>query len=385
MFGFVYLHYFQGGDTWSYHNASLHLAYLLSSDPVSFFEVLAGGDIPSDIAQKVGFSDQPRALLMVKITSILSWLTGGNYWLSSLYFSLFSFFGLWTLSVRIISTYPDASAAALVAFIFYPSVLFWGGGISKEPIFLGGFGYLVAWFWPSLRSRQSNRFHVVLAIPLVLVLFKLKYYYVAIFIPVMLSTLILYKWNKVSNGNNLNLLIRWILVFIMLLFMASWLHPNLRFDYLATILKSNAQEILSKTEGGASVSYLQYSNPIVWVVMNFPLATLTGLLRPYLGDWGSHFQQLAILENVVISCMMVGSLLSLVRRKIESIEWFPMMVYVMLLAGLIALATPNFGTLVRYKVAYMPVFVFLVLYQNPWWERLVQFVSSRLHLWKFGG
>jgi hypothetical protein len=89
-----------------------------------------------------------------------------------------------------------------------------------------------------------------------------------------------------------------------------------------------------------------------------------------LGDWGSFLQNLVILENLTITILIIGRIRSLRNADLLLPDWFPGLVYVLILAGLLTLSTPNFGTLVRYKVSFIPVFMFLILYKNTWWNKL---------------
>jgi hypothetical protein len=47
----------------------------------------------------------------------------------------------------------------------------------------------------------------------------------------------------------------------------------------------------------------------------------------------------------------------------------------MLLAIFLALSTPNFGTLSRYKIGFFPFLVFLTLYKNPLLGKIMQFTQ----------
>jgi len=147
LFGLAYKYFLGGGDTWSYFNSANILADLVANDVLTYLGIVIGGDIPESLLSVVGYTEQPRALLMVRITSIPNALTGGDYWLTSAYFSLFAFFGQWKLAQNVANTYDKSNSAALVAFVFYPSLVFWGSGLSKEAVFLGGFGWLVSAGW----------------------------------------------------------------------------------------------------------------------------------------------------------------------------------------------------------------------------------------------
>ncbi len=369
-FGLLYKFHFQGGDTWSFFEASNVLVERFSGDLANYFLWLAGNSWPDHLVNEIGYQGEPRALLMIRILSVLTLITDGNYWLCSAYLSLFAFGGLWALTDRITRTYPGSTKAATAAFIFLPSTLFWSSGVSKETLFMGVFGYLMAWYWPYFKRRNDGKYYYwLLAIPMALVLFQLKYYYMAVLLAVLLTTAI---QSRSVPGNQSWLMVHgtWMVIFSILIFGASWLHPNLRFDYLSDMIKNNALEIISKTGSRGLIVFIENTDPTVWMGINLPWAMVTGILRPNLGDWGSWLQNLAIMENLSITILIVGRIRSLHKGDLLPPDWYPCLVYILILAGLLTLSTPNFGTLVRYKVSFMPVFLFLILYKNPWWEKL---------------
>jgi hypothetical protein len=149
------------------------------------------------------------------------------------------------------------------------------------------------------------------------------------------------------------------------------MHPNLRLDHLAYLVKSNAGIMAANSSQNALIQFRDHPDAFTWMAINFPLAVFTGLLRPNIGDWGTIFQNLAVVEHLAISILLIGKFGSIKSLDFKQPDWLPCLVYVMILAGLLTLSTPNFGTLVRYKVSYFPVFGFLVLYRNRWWDYLV--------------
>lgn len=379
-FGLLYKHFLHGGDTWNLFESSGFLAYWAPSDPIGYIKVLLGASIPENLIADVEFQGQPRALVMIRILSLLSLITAGNYWLCATYLSIFAFFGLWALVNQISNTYPNSTHAAVLAFIFVPSVVLWSSGISKETLYMGVFGYLVAWFWPYF--KRPNRYRVftwVVALPMVLVLVQLKYYYMAVLLPVLFTT-ILHKMLVPEKSVWLTIWVTWLAIFTILIFFTTWLHPNFGLDYILILVKSNATEIASRTKPDSLITFIEHANPTWWMVINLPLATISGLFRPNLGDGGTLLQYLTIVENVVILVMFLGRLRTLRKNDWRQIDWIPCAVYVMILAVLLTMSTPNFGTLARYKVSFMPVLLFLILYKNIWFEKLVSQVKQIPHL-----
>ncbi len=371
-FGWLYQYHFQGGDTWSFFESAKILSGQFSQGPMDYLRLLAGNSMPEQLSIEIGYQGQPRALLMVRLLSVLTLVTGGSYWLCGAYLSLFAFSGLWALVNRIADNDPGSGKAAIGAFIFLPSVLFWSSGVSKETLFIGVLGYLVAWFWPNFKQQNHRKYlYWSLTIPMVLLLFPLKYYYMGVLLTVLMAT-ILQKWLSKPNKSWLMEHGAWMAVFIILILGVSWLHPNLRINNLSDLVKTNALEIIAQTNEEALIVFRDNADPTIWMGINLPWAIVTGLFRPGIGDWGSFLKNLSIIEHLVITIFLVVRVRSLNKEDLLKPDWLPCMVYVLILAGLLTLSTPNFGTLARYKVSFMPVFVFLVLNNNIWWNKLTK-------------
>ena len=58
--------------------------------------------------------------------------------------------------------------------------------------------------------------------------------------------------------------------------------------------------------------------------------------------------------------------MNLFRNKLKEVTLAGLLlfIYIVIIAGLIGLTTPNLGSLSRYKIAYVPFLVYLLL-QNP--------------------
>jgi hypothetical protein len=55
----------------------------------------------------------------------------------------------------------------------------------------------------------------------------------------------------------------------------------------------------------------------------------------------------------------------------------PILIYCFVLCILLAISTPNFGTLSRYRIGFLPFFVFVLTYRNQVIEYLKEsFLSS---------
>ena len=140
--GMVYLYYYQiPGDTFLFFEDSKKLTELARTDFLSYVRFLLFDEPTHPLWTEIVYQ-QSRALFMVKITSLFGLITVDNYWITSLYFSVLSFMCAWRLTITIVGSFPSAKTAAIVAFLFFPSVVFWSSGLIKESIAMAALLFL---------------------------------------------------------------------------------------------------------------------------------------------------------------------------------------------------------------------------------------------------
>ena len=153
--GLVYSYYYSTGDTFHYFHDGVRLASLARTDAISYFSFLWAGDESFPISSELIYK-QPRAMFLSKVTSLFCLLTADNYWMIALYFSAISFFSAWFLVQKINHLFEGVQPAAILSFLFFPSVVFWSAGVIKESLamaalFFLSFIFLKVWKREKLR------------------------------------------------------------------------------------------------------------------------------------------------------------------------------------------------------------------------------------------
>jgi hypothetical protein len=142
--GIIYSRYYTQSDTFFFFNQAVDGASKVDDGLTKYFNFLfssSGGY----------YLGEDRMNFLIKVTSIFCLLTFNNYWIISLYFSLFSFLSAWWLTKLISNYIPGMAISACIAFLFFPSCIFWSSGIMKESLamtalfFLAGV-FLKLWF-----------------------------------------------------------------------------------------------------------------------------------------------------------------------------------------------------------------------------------------------
>jgi len=371
--GLVYTYYYDGGDTFVFFQDAGQLANLASRSPVDFGRVLLLDQYPDEILPSLlVYEQEPRSFFLIKILSLVRIATFGSYWLSALYFSLFSFWGMWKLANTLAKTFPGTQLAAALAFLFFPSVVFWSAGVMKESLAMGVIGLVTAWWLSALPRpepwKASRYFGPMLCCPwLLLVLWKLKYYYFAVYLPCLLAgglILLLHRRSKPRSPW------AWVCLFFLLLAgltgMITRLHPNLEVNYFLEVLVETHDTLYALSKADNRIKYDQLQPTVASFLQNLPLALTTGLFRPFLGECNKMMQWMNGLENLFLLLLAGTSLFQIWQKRglrMSQQAWIlsgTAGLYILILAALLAFSTPNFGTLTRYKVAFLPFLIYLL-------------------------
>ena len=235
---------------------------------------------------------------------------------------------------------------------------------------------LKQWF-----GGKASIVQYILAVCCLWILWQLKYYYVAIFLPVACTTLV-YKY--VARGrlalSAVSATVTWLGLLLVPVILISFVHPNFHPDRLLEVIVVNNAAFHELSDPRDIVHFQELRADPASIIRNAPWALFSGLFRPLVWDVSSIIQVLPALENTVILILFIAALF---RGKGWSATHGPLVlaaiVYVTLLAILITLSAPNFGTLSRYKVGYISFFVLLILSNNPltgYFERSIRRLVS---------
>jgi hypothetical protein len=373
--GLLYQFYYQGGDTLFLFEQGGHLANLLRNSPRAFW--LFPHETPyKDLYYFGVFKDlTPRVLFFGKLTAIFHLLTGGNYWLCGAYFSLFSFLGLWLCANQLARIFrPRRPWGLAVAFFFFPSTVAWSAGLLKESLLWGFLGTATAlglrYVYPPPQARPRPWAwlgHGLGFAACLYGLFQLKFYYLAALLPSLVA-LGAGQFAQQATGSRTVGAGTFAIVFGGVLLLATLLHPSLHLDHLARSLVRNYEQMAEATDIDNLVYY-----PLVptgaGLLACVPRALGAALFSPLPWDWhGNPLKLLVGLENLAVLGLLLYRLAQAwqyarAKRALTAGPW-PLMLaalgYVGLLAVMLALATANLGTLLRYKNGFMPFLVALL-------------------------
>lgn len=361
--GLLYYYHYGYGDTIGYQLDAIRLSDLFMNNISGYIDVLFGWS--ADISQFT-YANQPRAFFLVKILSIVHLLTGQNYWLSGAYFSLFSFVGFWALTNTLVKHYPVNKFGIIIALLFFPSVIFWSAGIIKESIAIGAMMLLIKFLVDWLFKRNLDWKRILLSGILLFLIWQLKYYYLGVFsmvtIPLILAVII-----ARSDYIKINTYIVYGLLLIFLAGMVSLMHPNFHLTNILQVIVDNHDIYVANSRSEQIIHYGDLRPTLFSMIYYFPLAVWSGLFRMAIWEANQLMEYLIGLENVLILIFTISAMtqLSKIGDGKNKLLVISAILYVILLAGFLALSAPNLGTLARYKIGFLPVMILLILSNNP--------------------
>ncbi|MBX2917398.1 MAG: hypothetical protein KF856_19175 [Cyclobacteriaceae bacterium] len=362
--GLIYKYYYTANDTWHFFEDATKLSAVARDNLITYLQVLFTNQPDPEVVQTL-FYAQERSLFLVKCISFFALISGDNYWACAMYMATLAFGASWYLFKTICTYFEHAKFAAALSFLFFPSVVFWSSGLVKETLALAGILVISAVFTRFINGGKVTVLQVILCVVAGWVAWNLKYYWTALFLVSILTTLIVFL-----VGRKIALLktywpLAWGLVFAIIGIVATRLHPNFYIERLLEVIISNHQAFvkISKPEGLIHFYNLQ---PTWWsIVMNTPLAIISGFFRPWLGEANGLTSIMAALENLVLAVLCISACFRKTWKTTDGLVIMAVVVYVLLECVLMAISSPNLGTLSRYRVGFLPFFVFLISYGNP--------------------
>lgn len=371
-YGGLYLYYYPyTGDTFTYFGDAAQLSQFAWERPADYVNMLFFNEMRQETAlPPLQLWEQPRAFFMAKLLSIVNLFTLNNYWMSGAYLSLFSFYGCWRLANILTTIFPATKLAAGLAFLLFPSVVFWSAGVTKESVVMGCLGWSVSLVLAHRFKVAGAKNPFITAIILALsawLLWQLKYYYLGVLLPALLAYVLTSEiFTRSRKFTNLILpLMTFLLIFIGTLAGATRLHPNLHPDRLLPALVVNHNETVLSSVPEDLIQFNQLQPTVKSLLGNLPNALFSGLFRPLVWEARTVFQAWVGLENLALLIVMLFSLRLQPFRAISGDPRVYLLlvsagVYIVLLATLLAFSSPNFGALSRYKVGFLPFLVYIL-------------------------
>jgi hypothetical protein len=358
LIGLLYSQYYTSGDTWVMFDEAIKLSNIAFASVDNFVSIYLRSKYA--IIPEYAYLIQPRAAFMTKILGLLTVITGQNYWLSACYLSLFSFFGFWLAANTVYRVFGN-KLAAVVPTLFFPSIVFWSAGVLKESVAIGSLATILAILTDTYYRKSISWLNMFLLLIGLLLVLYLKYYYAAtLFVTFMAvyttQAFLPLRHNRYAEFGVL------MLIFVGIMALASLTHPNFWPSRFLEVLNDNYYQLISKSSMDNVVKFNNLSPTVSSFLYYSPKALFAGLFLPL---WMTSFNILklvAVLENWLLLSILIYVIrwFKIPWSRDDRLLLWALILFISTSAIFIAFSTPNFGTLARFKIGYLLVFVTLM-------------------------
>ncbi len=384
--GFIYQFYYAGGDTFNFHTHGSRIIWeaFIDSPTTGLSMIFSGGEHSPEFfnySSRISFFKDKSSFFVIRLAAILDLFTFSTYTATGLFFAFFSFIGSWFLFLTFYKRYPEIHFWVALGCLFIPSVFFWGSGVLKDSLVIGGLG-LITWLLDELFiEKRISILKIIFLIVLLWSLFSLKKFILQAYIPAAII------WIYLSNLDRIQSFVLRVLVMpvaIALSFVGAYYSAvkigendaRYALENLAYTSYITARDIRYQTGRGAGSGYelSEYFDGSLGNALRLaPQAINVTLFRPYLWEVKNPLMLMSALESLTLLLLTV---FIVVRKgygaftKILNPEVAFTLSFTIVYAFAVGVSTYNFGTLARYKIPILPFFFLgLVILYNLVKER----------------
>ena len=386
----VYWYVYGGGDSINYFNRSLRGHQILSQDFSAGIKLLIFGvnenDYTSYMYANSLQAQELSSFMVVRILTFINIFTFDSYLSSSFIFALLSFYGIWKAFRLFIELYPNYSDKIAIAFLYVPSVIFWGSGIFKDNITFGFLCLLtVALYNITIRGRKIIS-SILVVIASIYVIGIIKSYILMAFLPSFGIWLFLEYRKKITSSVlrtastpffiGLSLIAGVFMLQTLGKTFSKFSVENVE-EKAAGMQRWHTKRGVMKGEEGSGSSSYSLGDGVdftpVGIARKAPLAIIVAIYRPFLWEVRNPIMLLSAFESLALLFFTLKLLPFFLRspgRTLSILGDNPPLVFSIVFSLIFAFSVGftsyNFGALSRYRIPFLPFyFVFIsILYEK---------------------
>lgn len=373
-------YYYGYGDSFTYYVGSNFLRDQILQDVgnIKYFFAPAGEvkkwyDFEVGDINYAGYFGITSNLFIMKISAIVSFLAFNKFLIISIIFGFFSFNGQWRL-FQVFNDINGGKHQKLLAWavLYTPSIWFWGSGLMKEAICLGGLGFIIHFLYKIFVKKKFKLWDILALIFLVYLVNSIKSYVIIILV-VSLGTLVFF--NFITSVKNIAIKSFLILTFLFGSLVIAYIFNFA--DQLEILAEESKVQIqayqhnyqaiqLQDETSRADVKIQEIDASPAGLILHSPVAIFTCLFRPFIWESGKIIILFTSLESMLLLIFTLYLLFKLrFYRFFKAIfsDSYLLFSFVMsiLFALIIGFTTYNFGTMVRYKIMLLPFYYFMLV------------------------
>ncbi len=390
--GLIYQFYYGGGDTFNFYREASYISSAFYTNPVYGMRLIFG-PVQDFSPELIPFTSRmnwftqgdTHTYNVIRLTAFFGLFCFHTYTVIAVFFAVISFSGVWALYKAFYDKFPALHRPLAYSIFFVPSVFFWGSGVLKDTLTFGALGWAFYAVYFGIIKRQNLVRNLIILVLAALAIQYIKVYILMCFIPAA-SFWVFFQFRANIKSQAARVLAT---PFILLISIPLGFYginkiteDNQR--YSLTNIAATAQitsdylGYVSEQQGGSGYSLGESDDTIIGLLTKFPQATWLGLFRPYIWEAKNPVMLLSAIES---SFFLFLTLRMLFRYGFASVYGQvlrePILLFCLVFAIVMAFGTAvtsyNFGTLVRYRIPFMPfylAFLYIIQYQQSQSTRL---------------
>ena len=378
----IYYAYYGDGDTMYFFNRARVITEELFKDPSIGLKLLFQNPNIPDFETRHLFSrlraDDTSSFLVTKVCAVTNIICFDSYLANAFLFAALSYFGIWRLFRVVSEIFPHNIKEIAYAFLFIPSVFFWGSGVLKDCITLGFIGLLVSSIYYTLIKPKNLPLNMLLIIVSMYIVGTLKSYVLLALVPSLTIWIFMEYRNTIQSSflRSISTPLFLLLITIMGAFSLQFLSASFQKFNLEN-MQSRAEdmqrwhlytvEVLSDGEGSA-YSLGDISFTPLGLLQKLPAAINVAIFRPYLWEVSSPVMFLSFLESAALLLLTLRLFVLILRKPGQFLSFINqhasvlfMLVFSIIFAFSVGFTSYNFGALSRYRIPFLPFYLFSVL------------------------
>jgi hypothetical protein len=373
-------YYYGYGDSFTFFYGSKFLSAQVVQDAgnIKYFfksatEVKAWYDFEVNDINYSGYFGIDSNLFVMKISAFLSLFTFNKYLITTLFFGFFSFAGLWRLFLVFKDINSNKELKMLAwAILFVPSVWFWGSGLIKDSICIGGIGFIIYALYKLFIKKEFSIRSIASLVLFVYIIAVIKSY-IIIALLVGLSVFVFY--NFITPFKNVVIRGFIIVVFMFAVLIVAFI-TNFS-DQLQLLaeesmvqvdsFKRNYEAVQNDDERSmAAMEIKEMDLSPGGMIAHSPAVIFTCLFRPFIWESRKIFILFSAFESLLLLLctlyvMMKLKFFGFFREIFNNPFVLVSFIIALFFALIIGFTTFNFGTMARYKIILLPFYFFTLV------------------------
>lgn len=349
LYGWLHLHQYGGGDTWTWFKDSMIIYESLFENWPDYIKLtFAPNNISNDMGlwpyiKAMGYWNDTPAYLVVRLNAFFNLFSLGNYYINSLFFNFLSFTGL----VCLFRFFNVKSNKAALMLFFIPSVMFWFSGIHKDPVVLVGVGFLL--FGISLLiENTANWKGWWLSVSGAVLTFLVRDYLLLLMLPGILSLI----W---SSKQAKHTVLKFALVYSAFLLAGSLIQvPESQLTFI-DLFNHKQDQFLSIFPGESQIIPPNLSPGFLGLMKALPFGFINGTFRPHPLEADKLLHWLSCLE--IYGLYFISLILFIRQKRFAGVStakgWFSIFFFLTMLT-MVGTVVPNIGAICRYRALVLP-------------------------------